>query len=236
MPPIAVLAGGLGTRLGEITAAIPKAMVEVAGRPYVAHQLEVFARRGLTDAVFCIGHLGEQIEDFVGDGGRFGLAVHYSRDGEALRGTGGAIRRAMPLLGDEFLVTYGDSYLDISYAEVVQAFRASHAAALMTVFRNSDRWDSSNVEFADGRVVVYDKAQRTERMQHIDYGLLAMKPAAFAGWEDVGSFDLAAVLTPMANAGRLAGFETQTRFYEIGSRSGIVDLSERLGSPPAARA
>ncbi len=235
MPPIAVLAGGLGTRLGAMTAAVPKALIEIAGRPFVAHQLELFARRGIREAVFCIGHFGRQIEDFVGDGSHFGLTVRYSHDGEVLRGTGGAILNALPLLGKEFLVTYGDSYLDIPYEDVVAAFRSSGLPALMTVFRNDDRWDTSNVEFEGGRVIAYEKVQRTERMHHIDYGLLAMSPGAFDGWRHTGKFDLAAVLSPMARAGQLAGFETATRFYEIGSRSGIVDLSKRLAGPSEPR-
>jgi NDP-sugar pyrophosphorylase family protein len=231
MPPIAVLAGGLGTRLGAMTTATPKALIEIAGKPFVAHQLELFARRGLREAVFCIGHFGGQIEDFVGDGSRFGLTVRYSNDGETLRGTGGAILNALPWLGDEFLVTYGDSYLDISYEQVVRAFRSSHLPALMTVFCNNDRWDASNVEFKDGCIATYDKTRRSERMQHIDYGLLAMTPAAFSGWRRTSNFDLSAVLTRMAVAGELGGFETTTRFYEIGSQSGIVDLSEQLAKP-----
>jgi NDP-sugar pyrophosphorylase family protein len=231
MPPIAVIAGGLGTRLGAITAMIPKALVEVAGRPFVAHQLELFARRGVREAVFCIGHFGEMIEDFVGDGRKFGVAVRYAHDGDRLRGTGGAVLNALPLLGDEFLVTYGDSYLDIDYEAVVAAFRASGMPALMTVFRNEGRWDTSNVEFSGGNVIAYSKVQRTERMQYIDYGLLAMTQAAFAGREECGeAFDLAAILTPLAAAGRLAGLETTTRFYENGSASGIADLSRHLAA------
>jgi NDP-sugar pyrophosphorylase family protein len=184
--------------------------------------------------VFCIGHFGEQIEELVGDGSRFGLNVRYCHDGEKLRGTGGAIRRALPLLGDEFLVTYGDSYLDIAYDEVVTGFRASGAPALMTVFRNDDRWDNSNVEFAQGRVIAYDKVHRTPRMRHIDYGLLVLSTAAFAGWEQTEAFDLADLLTPLAVAGRLAGCETAIRFYENGSLSGIADLTEHLALRGAA--
>jgi N-acetyl-alpha-D-muramate 1-phosphate uridylyltransferase len=228
MPPIAVLAGGLGTRLHPMTETIPKALVEVAGKPFVAHQLALFARRGLREVVFCIGHFGEQIEAYVGDGSRFGLAVRYSHDGELLRGTGGAIRHALPLLGDEFLVTYGDSYLDISYDEVVEAFRAAGTPALMTVYRNEGRWDTSNVEFVDRRVVAYDKVHHTARMRHIDYGLLGMTRATFKGMESRSAFDLAELLSPMAAERRLAGFETTTRFYENGSAAGIADLAHYL--------
>lgn len=234
MPPVAVLAGGLGTRLHPITTVIPKNLIEVAGRPYVAHQLELFFRRGIRDVVFCVGHLGTQIEEYLKDGREFGLKIRYSYDGDKLRGTGGAIVRAIPMLGEEFFVTYGDSYLDIPYDEVVDAFRASGAPALMSVFRNDNSWDKSNVEFRDGRIIVYDKKNRTAAMRHIDYGLLVMSPAAFSGWEAIENFDLAELLGPMAKAGRLAGFETTTRFYETGSQSGIADLEAVLAARRAS--
>lgn len=234
MPPVAVLAGGLGTRLRPITTAIPKNLIEVAGRPYVAHQLELFVRRGIREVVFCVGHLGTQIEDYLKDGSKFGLKIRYSYDGDRLRGTGGAIARAMPMLGNEFFVTYGDSYLDIAYDEVVDAFRRSGAPALMTVFKNDNSWDKSNVEFRDRRIVLYEKKNRTAQMRHIDYGLLMMSPTAFSGWEGVENFDLADLLGPMAAAGRLAGFETTTRFYETGSQSGIADLEAVLAKRATA--
>jgi NDP-sugar pyrophosphorylase family protein len=230
MPPIAVLAGGLGTRLYPVTKTLPKSLIEVDGVPFVAHQLKLFARRGIRRVVFCVGYLGEQIEDFVKDGSRFGVVAKFSYDGAQLRGTGGAIKHALPLLGDEFLVTYGDSYLDISYDDVVEAFRAGRAPALMTVFQNHDHWDKSNVEFGDGRVVRYNKKNRTSQMRHIDYGLLAMCPAAFAGWENTESFDLALPLGHLAAAGKLTAFEVRMRFYEVGSMSGIADLAEYLKS------
>jgi NDP-sugar pyrophosphorylase family protein len=228
MPPVAVLAGGLGTRLRPITSLVPKNLILIAGRPFVAHQLELFARRGIRDVVFCVGHLGDQVEDYVKDGREFGLRVRYSRDGDKLRGTGGAIVQALPMLGQMFLVTYGDSYLDIAYDEVVDAFRVSGALALMTVFRNENSWDASNVEFSNRRIIAYDKKNRTEKMQHIDYGLLAMRSSAFSFWMSVETFDLADVLTPMASAGELAGFETGVRFYEAGSETGIADLEHVL--------
>ena len=233
MPPIAVLAGGLAKRLRPITATIPKSLVEVAGRPFVAHQLELFARRGIREVVLCTGFLGEQLQDYVGDGSRFGLHARFISDGDVLRGTGGAVRNALPMLGEEFFVTYGDSYLDIAYADVIGAFRASGAPALMTVFKNEGRWDTSNIEFEGGRIHVYDKRRRTPRMQHIDYGLLVMTPQAFAGCDQSGAFDLADLLNGMATAGSLAGFEVHTRFYEIGSFAGLAELEARLGRGPA---
>ena len=145
-----------------------------------------------------------------------------------LRGTGGALRQALPLLGDEFLVTYGDSYLDIDYRAVVDAFRQSRSLALMTVFRNQDCWDRSNVEYDGNRIVVYDKKSRTSRMQYIDYGLLAMQGKRFEGWQDQQAFDLAELLGSMATDNRLAGYEVHQRFYEVGSQAGIAELAEHL--------
>lgn len=232
MPPVAVLAGGLGTRLHPITTVVPKNLIEIAGLPFVTHQLELFVRRGIRDVVFCVGYLGSQIEDYLKDGRDLGLNIRFSYDGDKLRGTGGAIAQALPLLGETFLVTYGDSYLDIAYDEVVDAYRESGAPALMTVFKNNNSWDKSNVEFRDGRIVVYDKKNRTAKMQHIDYGLLVMSPATFSDWRTVENFDLADLLGPMAAAGRLAGFETTTRFYETGSRSGIAELEAVLARRP----
>ena len=230
MPPVAVLAGGLGTRLYPVTKTIPKNLIEVAGKPFVAHQLELFARRGIQEVVFCLGYLGEQVEEYVGDGNRFGLSVRYSYDGAALRGTGGAIRQALSLLGPDFLVTYGDSYLNVPYDAIIEVFRERALDALMTVYRNEGAWDTSNVEYEGGWVRVYDKKNLTPRMCHIDYGLLVLRQEVFVGWEDREAFDLSDLLSPMAASGKLAGFETTFRFYEIGSRQGISDFEAYLGS------
>jgi NDP-sugar pyrophosphorylase family protein len=231
MPPVAVLAGGLGTRLYPDTKTMPKSLIEIAGRPFIAHQIELFARRGIRRAVYCLGYLGEQIQAFVGDGSRFGIAVEYLNDGDCLRGTGGAVLRALPSLGDEFFVTYGDSYLDIPYEPVAEAFRAVNLPALMTVYSNKGAWDTSNVEFVDGKIVAYSKTGLTPRMHHIDFGLLAMRPDAFDAWREEECFDLSAVLEGLVGAGRIAGFETMQRFYEIGSRTGIADLETYLARP-----
>ncbi len=227
IPPIAIIAGGLGTRLYPVTATIPKSLVEVAGEPFVAHQLRLLARRGVSRVVFCVGHYGDQIEAVIGDGRAYGLSVQWSYDGDKLLGTGGAVRKALPLLGPDFLVTYGDSYLDIPYAPIVAAFRSSGVPALMTVFRNADAWDSSNVEFSGGRIVRYDKVNKVPSMRHIDYGLLAMTAASFARQTD-GPFDLSVLLGRLVEEGQLAGFETTQRFYETGSHQGIEELAAHL--------
>jgi len=228
LPPIAVIAGGLGTRLYPITKTVPKSLVDVGGAPFIDHQLRLFARRGLQKAVLCIGHLGDQVEAHLAAAGTQGLDVRFSHDGDVLRGTGGAICQALPLLGDEFLVTYGDSYLDIDYAGVVEEFRRCGLPGLMTVYRNRDAHDRSNVEYDGARIVVYDKKNRTPEMQYIDYGLLALRTEAFNVWRDRPAFDLAELLGQMVADGHLAGYEVRQRFYEVGSHAGIADLEAYL--------
>ena len=228
LPPIVLLAGGLASRMGALTQARPKSLLDVAGEPFIAHQLRYFAAEGFTDVVVCAGHLGEQIESFVGDGARFGCQVRYSWDGAVRLGTGGAIRQALPLLGQHFLVMYGDSYLPIRFRPVWDAFRRADAVALMTVFRNERRWDNSNVEFADGVIKVYDKVHRTEAMQHIDYGLGVLDASVFSSIEAGRSFDLAELYAALVGEGRLVGYEVEERFYEIGSVAGLAETDRFL--------
>src|SRR5215467_7445847 len=171
MPPIAVLAGGLAKRMRPLTEQLPKALLEVAGQPFIAHQLRLFAREGIRDVKLLVGYCWEQIELFVGDGSRFGVQVDYVVDGPMLLGTGGAVRSALDHLGPEFLVTYCDSWLDAPYAPVVEAFRASAVPALMCVFHNDNRWDDSNVWYKDGIIKFYSKKFRIPEMQYIDWGL-----------------------------------------------------------------
>jgi NDP-sugar pyrophosphorylase family protein len=225
---LALLAGGLATRLRPLTDRVPKALIEVAGEPFVFHQLRIARREGIRRVVLCVGYLGPEIEDTVGDGRDFGLDITYSRETEALLGTGGALRHAVPLLGDSFLVQYGDSLLDLPFAPIIAAFHASGKQGLMTVFRNEGRWDASNVEFARGEIHRYDKTDRTPAMAHIDYGLGALSASGLLPWPDGARFDLAEVYRRLLAAGELAGFEVDRRFYEIGSPEGLAETSRYL--------
>jgi histidinol-phosphate phosphatase family protein len=234
MLPVAILAGGLATRLRPLTETVPKALLPIGGEPFLAHQLRLLQRNGVTRVVLCVGYLGERIRDFAGNGRRFGIQIEYAFDGPQLLGTGGAIRRALPLLGQEFFVVYGDSYLPCSYRDVEQAFRAAGKQALMTVFRNEGRWDDSNIEFAHGRILRYDKRARSPQMQHIDYGLSAFRADAFAEMPDGDCADLASLDQALLARDEVAGYAVPERFYEIGSRAGIEELEEYLGSPRRA--
>jgi NDP-sugar pyrophosphorylase family protein len=226
--PVAILAGGLATRLRPVTENIPKSLVDVAGKPFAAHQLDLLKRAGVTRVVFCVGYLGDMVERELGDGRRWNLDVKYVFDGPTLLGTGGALRRALPVLGDQFLVLYGDSYLTCDYAAVGEAFLASGKPALMTVLRNEGQWDASNVEFADGRIVRYDKKNRTFAMRHIDYGLGALHASVLAARSPEEPFDLAEVYRDLAAEGTLAGYEVTGRFYEIGSLAGLEETRALL--------
>jgi len=230
MLPVAILAGGLATRLRPITEKIPKALVEVAGKPFVFHQLDWLQRQKVDRVVLCIGYLSEMIREQVGSGERWGIEVKYSLDGEKLLGTGGALKKAMPLLGKEFFVFYGDSFLPIDFLPVQEAFRASGRPALMTFLRNQGRWDRSNVEASDGNLIAYNKREPTSDMEHIDYGLGVFSERAFLGSEANDSFDLADLYQALAQRGDLAGHEVIHRFYEIGSKEGLAETEKFLRS------
>ena len=231
--PVAILAGGLATRLGSVTATIPKALVDVAGRPFAEHQLDWLRREGVRRVVFCVAHLGSMIEDTLGDGSRYGLRLDYVFDGTPLLGTAGALKRAQPLLGDSFFVLYGDSLLTCALAPVERAFHDSGRAGLMTLYRNDDRFDRSNVLFANGRLQRYDKVDRTPDMRHIDYGLGVLTDRAMSMVPEVTPYDLTAVYQRLLAEGDLAGFEVHERFYEIGSHEGLEATRAYLAAKTA---
>jgi N-acetyl-alpha-D-muramate 1-phosphate uridylyltransferase len=226
--PAAILAGGLATRLHPITRTIPKAMVEVAGRPFIDHQLTLLARNGIRQVVLCLGHLGEQVEDHVKDGSRHGLVVRYSHDGSRLLGTGGALRHALPLLGETFWVLYGDSYMDIDYRDVLAHFLGRDLHGLMTVLRNADLWDRSNVVFRDGRLICYDKRRKSAEMTHIDYGVSLLCRPAIERLPEGEPSDLADLYTSLVAEQAMDGYEVAQRFYEIGSPGGLAETAEYL--------
>ncbi len=201
MLPVAILAGGLATRMRPHTETLPKSLLEVAGEPFLAHQLRYLANQGVEEVVLCVGHLAEQIEEFAGDGSAFELQVQYSREEMQLLGTGGALRKALPLLGEEFFVLYGDSWLEVNYLEVLSAFKTASLAALMTVFQNDRQWDTSNVEMNQGRIRLYSKSQRNERMTHIDYGLGILTKTVLQAYPTQTTFDLAGVYEQLSLRG-----------------------------------
>jgi NDP-sugar pyrophosphorylase family protein len=208
-------------------------MLQVAGEPFIAHQLRLLVKAGFRDVVLLCGYLGGQIQSFVQDGSQFGCTVRFSFDGPDLLGTGGAVRRALPLLGRDFMLTYGDSYCPTNYARIYNAFRDSTMPGLMTIFHNENRWDTSNVEYCDQKIVRYDKTSRDARMKYIDYGVSAFKADVFEGFEGDQAFELSSIQKNLVELGQLAGLEVFERFYEIGKIDGLeeadIELRERRG-------
>lgn len=226
--PVAILAGGLATRLGSITETIPKALVDVAGKPFIVHQLALLRAAGIQRVVLCVAHLADQIEAVLGDGRGYGVQILYSNDGGQLLGTGGAIRKALPLLGDAFFVLYGDSYLMCDYAAIERAYRASGKLGLMTVYENQGQYDASNVAVQGGRILRYDKTPGLPGMTHIDWGLGVIAASAFGNYPPEGRLDLAVVYQDLLARDQLAGYEVTQRFYEIGSVAGLEDTRRLL--------
>lgn len=234
--PVVILAGGLAKRLGPLTADTPKALVDVNGEPFVFYQLRWLAGQGIRRVVLCIGHLGEQIIERLGDGRAFNLQVEYVFDGPTLLGTAGAVRRAREQIGPRFFVLYGDSYLECEYGLIQRAFECAGQRALMTVYRNEGQFDASNVEFADGRILAYDKRTRTPHMRHIDYGLGVFDARAFDHVPADRPHDLAQLYADLLAADQLAAYELPTRFYEIGSQRGLAETRALLAQRAAERA
>lgn len=234
--PVAILAGGLATRLRPITEKVPKLLVEVAGEPFFEHQIRLLKKAGLTKLVLCVGHLGEKIVELYGDGSRHGIRIEYVFDGPKLLGTGGALIQALSKLGDAFYVLYGDSYLPIDYLAIGDFFLRSGKQGLMTVYENRELYDASNVWFSEGEIKVYDKKNKVPQMHHIDYGLGLFCREAFDGFSRSEVVDLAAVQKDLVAKKQLAGYELFQRFYEIGSPAGLAELNELLaGENRAAR-
>jgi NDP-sugar pyrophosphorylase family protein len=228
LPPVCILAGGRGTRLGERTRDVPKPLLEVAGEPFLIHQLRLLAAHGAREAVICVGYRGEAIESRIGEL-QFGVRIAYSYDSPGLDGTLGAVRRALPLLGERFLVLYGDTYLRLDYRAVSRAWRRSGLPALMVVLRNEGRWDTSNAHYEHHRVLAYDKHQPQVDMDWIDYGLGGLLAGALHSVGDSES-DLAALYSELARRGELYGHPASERFYEIGTPDAIEEAEAFLAS------
>lgn len=231
--PVAILAGGLATRLRPHTESLPKSLIEVAGRPFIFHQLRWLKHQGIEDVVLCVGYLGHLIENVVKDGSKWGLSVRYSYDPPTLLGTGGALKYAMPHLAKNFFVLYGDSLLSCSLSEIQAKFVASEKPCLMTVFPNGNAWDNSNVLFQHGQLIEYNKTSPTLSMKHIDYGLSLMSEHVLEPYPKNVPLDLATVYHGLSLQGLMVGFEVQERFYEMGSFQGLKDMEHYLSHKDA---
>jgi MurNAc alpha-1-phosphate uridylyltransferase len=228
MLPVAILVGGLATRLYPITLTIPKSLVKVAGKPFIFYQLKYLRQQGIKKVVLCTGHLGEMIKSYVGDGSKFDLKILYSSDGNKLLGTGGAIKKALPLLGDKFFVLYGDTFLPIKFDIVEKDFLLSNQLCLMTILKNQGNWDKSNVFFKNNLLIKYNKNNSSAKMEYIDYGLSALSASIFVSYSNEKIFDLSNVYENLSNKKQLKGFEVYERFYEIGTPNSLLETEKYL--------
>lgn len=237
MMQVVILAGGLGTRLQAVAPETPKAMVPVAGRPFIEHQLALLRRNGLCEVVLCIGHLGEQIENHVGDGARFDVSVRYAHeDPKRLMGTGGALLNAFDLLAEEFLLLYGDSYLPVDYQAMIAWNRHRRFPAVMSVFKNDGQWDSSNVRIEGDRVAFYSKKAKPGECDFIDYGLSLFRRDVIARHRGAAlPLDLASIQGDLVARRELGACLMTERFYEIGKPEGLAELDAHLRARTAGK-
>lgn len=228
MLTVAILAGGLATRLRPITNETPKSMVEICGKPFIDWQLRLLSQSGIDKVVLCTSFKSEMIEEFVGDGSKYGIEVKYSRDGHTQLGTGGAIKKASQFIGDDFMVLYGDSYLPINYAEVESAFYVRKKPVLMTTYQNNGAFDNSNVFMESGLIRTYSRDRKNRKFTHIDFGLSIFAKNIFEHYILEEKYDLSDVFTELSNLGVLGGHELYERFYEVGSFRGIIDFTNYI--------
>jgi len=222
--PITILCGGLATRLYPTTKTIPKSLVMIGDTPFISYQLDLLYRKGITDVVLCVGKFGNMIEDYVGDGSFWGLRVKYSYEDEDYPlGTGGAIKNALDLLPDKFMITYGDSFLDINYNRIVSKFHKNKKPMLITIYKNNNIGDKSNILYKNRKILNYDKNNPTSDMKHIDCGLIVVKKSVFDDYPN-NKFDLSSVVSDLVIEGCVSSYVSQTQFYEIGSKEGIKEF------------
>jgi len=222
-----ILAGGLGTRLKPLTEKVPKSMVSIRGKPFLEYQLTLLRQNGISNVVLCIGYLGEKIKDHFGNGKRFGVKIRYSEETGNLLGTAGAIKNAYDLLDDMFFVTYGDAYLMLNYREVVEYFKQFNKLGLMVVYKNFDQYDKSNVAIKRDLIKTYSKKKRVLDMFYIDFGVSVLRRKALDLIPKEKVIDLEEFYHKLIRRKELLAFETQQRFYEVGSQKGLEEF-ERL--------
>lgn len=228
---IVILAGGKATRLYPLTKNIPKNMIEILGKPFLSYQLDLLKINKIKNIVLCLGTFSNQIIDYFGDGKRYEISIKYSvEEPDKLLGTAGALKKAEKILDDEFFVMYGDSYLPINFEIIFQEFKKSGKSALMTVYRNNNQFDKSNVDINDNIVVVYDKSDNSHNLKYIDYGLLVLKKSVLNIIPSNEFINLDYLICNLIEKKELASLEVSQRFYEIGTISGVNDFENYIKS------
>ncbi|MBK1643443.1 mannose-1-phosphate guanylyltransferase [Thiocapsa imhoffii] len=220
-----ILAAGRGNRMRPLTDHTPKPLLEAGGRPLIHYHLLRLADANIRDIVINHAHLGEQIEQALGDGTSFGLRIHYSREGTALE-TGGGIFNALSLLGpDPFVVLNGDVWSDFDPG----ALRLAQGdLAQLVLVDNPPQHPRGDFSLRAGRV--HDTG--TERLTFSGIGLY--HPALFDGCE-AGAFPLAPLLRRAMDSGRVGGQHHRGNWFDIGTPERLAQLDRFLLRAPVAQ-
>ena len=221
---VIIIAGGLGTRLGQLTLNQPKSMIQILGKPFIEYQFDLLTKGSVTDVVLCLGYQGKQIADYCGDGRKFGVNLRYSFEDKPLD-TAGAIKLAEPLLEEYFFTLYGDSYVFIDFKDMLSSIRKGNKIGAMSVFQNQDRFDKSNTAVVDGGVTFYSKEQRAN-LKYIDYGVNLFRKEVLKLIPNGEPYSMGTLFNQLIGRQELLAYEVKKRFFEIGSVNGLTEFTE----------
>ena len=221
---ILIIAGGLGTRLGQLTLNQPKSMIQILGKPFIEYQFDLLTKGSVTDVVLCLGYQGKQIADYCGDGRKFGVNVKYSFEDKPMD-TAGAVKLAEPLLNDYFFTLYGDSFVFIDFKNMLSTLQKKNKMGAMSVYQNHNQFDQSNTAVAGGLVVFYSKAKR-ENLQYIDYGVNLFRKEVLKFIPQGKYYSMGSLFNQLIERQELLAYKVKKRFYEIGSVNGLAEFTE----------
>jgi len=201
-------------------------MIDIDGKPFLEQQIEMLKKHNITDIVLCVGHLSDKIEDYFGNGDKFGVNIKYSQDGAKALGPIGAIKNAESLLDDVFFIMYGDSYLSVDFQKAYSFFKEHDKLGLMVVYKNNDKYDKSNLVIKDNMVVGY----REKEAVYIDYGTSILRKKALDLVPKNTMYSTGQFFSDLISKKELLAFEAEKRFYHIGNPDALEELRSFIRS------
>lgn len=219
-----ILCGGLATRLGNLAKDIPKSMIKIKNKPFLEHQIENLKNHSIKDIVLCVGHLSDKIENYFGNGKKFGVNILYSYDKDKPLGPIGALKNAEPLLEDIFFIMYGDSYLNVDFQKIYSYFIKQNKLGLMAVYKNFNKYDKSNLIVKNNLVVAYGEKNRTQDMIYIDYGTSILRKKSLNSISKNTFYSTGQFFSELILNKQLIAFEIEERFYHIGNPDALIDF------------
>jgi len=224
-----ILAGGLATRMKPMTLDIPKSMIEIDGKPFLEHQLELLKENDVKNVVVCVGHLGHQIKEYFKKGEKLGMNIKYGDEKENLLGTAGALKNAGDFLADEFFLMYGDSYVPVDFQAITSHFKKFNKKSLMVIYKNADRFDKSNIEIEQDLIKSYDK-KNNQGMLFIDAGVSLLKKEILRLIPPSRNFPLERIYQHLIKEKEMLAYQMRERFYQIGSFEGLEEFKSLIKS------